>query len=77
MCHPNPQGLLVLTPSIALSQTCAFPRLNTLNIMKYAFSACPAGWLRCRTYDRCVPASTRCDRNVDCLDESDEENCGM
>ena len=51
--------------------------LELLTSIVYVFSACPAGWLRCRTYDRCVPAITRCDRNVDCLDESDEENCGM
>ncbi|WAR17095.1 CORIN-like protein [Mya arenaria] len=37
--------------------------------------ACPMNYTKCRTTDRCIPDRVLCDRNVDCLDEFDEENC--
>ena len=40
-------------------------------------SACPRDYSRCWTYDHCVPWNALCDRQVDCVDESDEKYCGM
>ena len=41
------------------------------------FLVCPAGYTKCDTIDRCYPGRSRCDRHVDCQDESDETSCGM
>ncbi|XP_045181242.2 uncharacterized protein LOC123540352 isoform X3 [Mercenaria mercenaria] len=36
---------------------------------------CPDNYTKCKSSDRCIPDSALCDRKVDCLDESDEEQC--
>ncbi|XP_060565192.1 uncharacterized protein LOC132724366 isoform X3 [Ruditapes philippinarum] len=36
---------------------------------------CSSSYTKCKTYDRCIPRSALCDRKVDCMDESDEEQC--
>lgn len=36
---------------------------------------CPDNYRKCRSTDRCIPQSALCDRRVDCVDESDEEQC--
>ncbi|XP_061187050.1 uncharacterized protein LOC133195205 [Saccostrea echinata] len=36
---------------------------------------CPAGTLKCASENYCYPNTSRCNRIVDCPDESDEANC--
>lgn len=38
---------------------------------------CEAGQFKCRTGDRCIPISWKCDCNDDCQDNSDEEDCPL
>ncbi|PNI18379.1 CD320 isoform 4, partial [Pan troglodytes] len=37
--------------------------------------SCPPTKFQCRTSGLCVPLTWRCDRDLDCSDGSDEEEC--
>ncbi|KAL5014895.1 hypothetical protein ScPMuIL_009165 [Solemya velum] len=36
---------------------------------------CEDGWMKCKSFDFCVPPTAICDREVNCKDETDEVNC--
>ena len=39
-------------------------------------SECPNDLVRCDS-NKCIPESWKCDKEVDCDDGKDEENCGL
>lgn len=36
---------------------------------------CPSGFFECKANGACIPNAWKCDGNVDCADNSDEESC--
>lgn len=46
-------------------------------LMILASVPCPGeNWSRCKIGKQCVPMEKWCDYKVDCMDGSDEKNCG-
>lgn len=39
-------------------------------------TVCPEGWIRCQTGGQCISKRRWCDFYEDCLDASDEADCG-
>ena len=65
----------VLNLNVTRSSNQTGKDFNDLIVFKVTPSTCSADEFTCKRQHQCIPLSWVCDKNAECADQSDEENC--